>query len=320
MGKAGFSYYMAETDRFQDIKVKRLKKRYGCEGYALYQYALNEIYRVEGCWIEFSEDELFDASEYWGIEEGKVKEIIHYCAEIGLFDTELWIKRGILTARSIQSRYLDMCKRSKKKATIPLGVLLVEAEPMPEAVPAPMPLFIGQPETGAGVVSVAEATAVSGMPPVTAQTVVKSIPESSRTFGNAPEYSGSTPGKMDKEKESKAKSPSIPRGNSDVPPEKEEEIRQEVHQRLKDMRTVVVTSPTPAIRQADDPGRNIDGLMYQLQSLNLTPAEQEEVLQLSAHGQIGNPVWGILNEIRTNRKIKMPRLFLLSRLRKSAAS
>lgn len=287
---------MAETDRFQDIKVKRLKKRYGCEGYALYQYALNEIYRVEGCWIEFSEDELFDASEYWGIEEERVKEIIHYCAEIGLFDTELWSKRNVLTARSIQSRYLDMCKRSKKKAIIPLGVLLVEAELVPEAVPA------------------------SGTPPVAKQTVEKSTPESSRTFGSVPECSGNTPEKTDKEKESKANSPSIPRGNSGVPPEREEEIRQEVQQRLNAMRSVNLAPQPPAQQQADDPGRNIDGLMYQLQSLNLTPAEQEEVLRLSAHGQIGNPVWGILNEIRTNRKIKMPRLFLLSRLRKSAAS
>ena len=46
MAKTGLSYYQAETDRFQDIKVKRLKKRYGCEGYAVYQYIQNEIYRV----------------------------------------------------------------------------------------------------------------------------------------------------------------------------------------------------------------------------------------------------------------------------------
>lgn len=44
MSKNGFSYYKAETDRFQDIKIKRLKKKYGCDGYADYQYALNEIY------------------------------------------------------------------------------------------------------------------------------------------------------------------------------------------------------------------------------------------------------------------------------------
>ena len=43
MSKNGFSYYKAETDRFQDIKIKRLKKKYGCDGYAVYQYALTEI-------------------------------------------------------------------------------------------------------------------------------------------------------------------------------------------------------------------------------------------------------------------------------------
>ena len=31
MSKNGFSYYKAETDRFQDIKIKRLKKKYGCD-------------------------------------------------------------------------------------------------------------------------------------------------------------------------------------------------------------------------------------------------------------------------------------------------
>ena len=56
MSKNGFSYYKAETDRFQDIKIKRLKKKYGCDGYAVYQYALNEIYRVEGAYIRWTED------------------------------------------------------------------------------------------------------------------------------------------------------------------------------------------------------------------------------------------------------------------------
>ena len=41
MAKQGLSYYQAETDRFQDIKIKRLKKKYGCEGYAVYTYIEN---------------------------------------------------------------------------------------------------------------------------------------------------------------------------------------------------------------------------------------------------------------------------------------
>ena len=67
MSKNGFSYYKAETDRFQDIKIKRLKKKYGCDGYAVYQYALNEIYRVDGSYIRWTEDQLFDCADYWGM-------------------------------------------------------------------------------------------------------------------------------------------------------------------------------------------------------------------------------------------------------------
>ena len=118
MAKQGFSYYKAETDRFQDIKIKRLKKKYRCAGYAVYQYVLNEIYRVRGYCLTFTEDHLFDVSEYWDIEEEEVTAIIGYCAEIGLFDNRLWQEKGVLTARSIQTRYIDICKVCKKTPAI----------------------------------------------------------------------------------------------------------------------------------------------------------------------------------------------------------
>lgn len=134
MAKQGFSYYKAETDRFQDIKIKRLKKKYHCTGYAVYQYVLNEIYRVRGYCLQFTEDHLFDVSEYWAIDEELVKEIIGYCAEIGLFNAQLWRERGIVTGRSIQMRYIDICKVCKKAAVIEEGLRLV---PVEQAAPAP---------------------------------------------------------------------------------------------------------------------------------------------------------------------------------------
>lgn len=138
MAKAGFSYYKAETDRFQDIKIKRLKKKYRCAGYAVYQYVLNEIYRVRGYYLRFTEDELFDVSEYWGLEEEEVTAIVNYCAEIGLFDARLWRDHGVLTARSIQSRYIDICKVCKKSPAIEEELRLVEAEKA-AAPPPPVP-------------------------------------------------------------------------------------------------------------------------------------------------------------------------------------
>ena len=144
MAKTGLSYYQAETDRFQDIKVKRLKKRYGCEGYALYQYIQNEIYRVEGCYIRFTDDQLFDVSEYWGIEEQRVEKIIEYCTEVELFDTITWHTNHVLTSVDIQQRYLEICRRAKKKIVIPEDIRLVEIQDVASGVTgAPLPLFSG---------------------------------------------------------------------------------------------------------------------------------------------------------------------------------
>ncbi len=116
--KVGFHYYPADTDRFQDIKIKRLKKELQCKGFAVYEYILNEIYRVKGCFIVWDESTVFDVAEYWGLEENTVKEIVNYCCAVGLFDKGLYTSEGILTSRSIQSRFIEMSKVAKRKEAI----------------------------------------------------------------------------------------------------------------------------------------------------------------------------------------------------------
>ena len=124
--KTGLSYYSVDTDRYQDIKIKRLKKAFGCQGFAVYDYILCEIYRVQGCFLEWDESTAFDVAEYWGLKESLVNEIVKYCASVGLFDKEL-LCSGIVTSRSIQERYLDFCARAKRKSfSIPEKIKLTE--------------------------------------------------------------------------------------------------------------------------------------------------------------------------------------------------
>ena len=124
--KTGLSYYSVDTDRYQDIKIKRLKKVFGCHGIAVYDYILCEIYRVQGCFLEWDESTAFDVAEYWGLKESLVNEIVKYCASVGLFDKEL-LCSGIVTSRSIQERYLDFCARAKRKSfSIPEKIKLTE--------------------------------------------------------------------------------------------------------------------------------------------------------------------------------------------------
>ena len=106
--KIGLEYYSADTDRFQDIRIKRLKKDFGCDGFAVYEYILNEIYRVKGCFLAWDESTAFDVAEYWGLKETKVNEIVRYCCAVGLFDKALLSNGSVLSSPSIQSRYVDM--------------------------------------------------------------------------------------------------------------------------------------------------------------------------------------------------------------------
>lgn len=48
--KKGFTYFRFETDHFYDPKVKRLKNKFGMEGWGVFHFIVNEIYRVEGCY------------------------------------------------------------------------------------------------------------------------------------------------------------------------------------------------------------------------------------------------------------------------------
>lgn len=117
--KTGFLYYTSDTDRFKnDLRIKRLKKDMGCDGYAVYEYILNEIYRVGGCFLVWDESTAFDAAEYWGLKETKVNEIVRYCCAVGLFDRALLSNGNVLTSSSIQSRYVNMCIRARRKEII----------------------------------------------------------------------------------------------------------------------------------------------------------------------------------------------------------
>ena len=129
-----------------------------------------------------------------------MKEIVDYCAEICLFDPVVWKMKCILTSRAIQSRYIDICKLAKKKMYIPLDILLVEPE-QPMKPPVNMPLFEAAAEpTGQNVPDVP-------VSPTTVDPTFEKLPED---FQNFPETSGNLPEKIDKEKQSKEKSSSIP--------------------------------------------------------------------------------------------------------------
>ena len=118
ISKSGFAYYNVDTDRYQDMRIKKLKRDLGFTGLCIYDYILCEIYRVKGCFLVWDESTAFDVSDYFAVKETVVNEVVQYCCSVGLFSKELLSSGGVLTSKSIQRRYIDMCKRSKRKECI----------------------------------------------------------------------------------------------------------------------------------------------------------------------------------------------------------
>ena len=82
------------------------------EGWGVFHFIVNEIYRVEGCYMVMDADGLFDISDYSRMDEKKVSDIIDYCAELGLFNKELWQDKQILTSEEIQELYVASARPS----------------------------------------------------------------------------------------------------------------------------------------------------------------------------------------------------------------
>lgn len=135
--RVGLSYYSVDTDRYLDIRIRRLVKAFGCDGIAVYDYLLCNIYQVKGCFAAWDESTAFNVAEYLRLKESVVLEIVRYCGVVGLFNKEL-LSRGIITSAAIQRRYIDTCIRAKRKnLEIPefCRILPEETAKLPEESP-----------------------------------------------------------------------------------------------------------------------------------------------------------------------------------------
>lgn len=339
MAKQGLSYYQAETDRFQDIKIKRLKKKYGCEGYAVYTYIENEIYRTTGCFIRITDDITFDIAEYWSIDESEVENILNFCTDIELFDPLIWKSRQVLTSERIQQKYVAICKHAHKPIILPEEIRLIDIQTEQVRRPVTLPLFgeDNQPETTTGtprygqlhrldpqsqpVVESPSGCPVPSVPatpetvPITAGTIQNCpvfVPQNP-DFANIRETSRKTRTESDKEKKIKTNSSSIPLMPS-VPGIKEE--AEKLLSSLQKGQLAASQPPKPENEDEKAPKRNETGLLQQLGMLNIPPNQMREICRLCRYGEIGHPVWSLFDEIRRSRgRITMPGLFILSRLK-----
>lgn len=127
--RKGLQFYRCNTNRYQDPKIKRLIFKYKSDGISVWDFIINEIYRIEGSFINYDENLIFNTADSLRISEELVKDIITYCIEILLFDKEIADKFCILTSKTIQQFYKEAAIVSKRKVVnIPELIQLITEE------------------------------------------------------------------------------------------------------------------------------------------------------------------------------------------------
>lgn len=115
--KKGLDYFPKDVDYYDDFKVMDLMNEYGPLGQTIYDVVLCMVYH-EGYFMEIPSMEhlaikvIKTIGNRWIKKKDFVLQVIHYCADIGLFDKTL-LNQNVITSAGIQRRYNEVTVRNK---------------------------------------------------------------------------------------------------------------------------------------------------------------------------------------------------------------
>ena len=112
--KHGLDYFPTDSDIFEDLKVRRIKKKHGAGGFAVVFFWLCQIYR-NGYYLEYNDDLLFITEESLYINVQECTSILETALNTDFFDRKMFDDYGIITSKGIQKRYLFAQKSFRQK-------------------------------------------------------------------------------------------------------------------------------------------------------------------------------------------------------------
>ena len=132
--RKGLGYFPLDTHFMSDRKIQRLAQRYGCNGICIYIAVLCEAYGENGYYACYNGDFCFDIGFTTGQDEKLVKEIIEFCVQIRLFDSELMEYRQILSSVGIQQRFEEISRRTAMQIDAELNLLAPKIPQTPPVI------------------------------------------------------------------------------------------------------------------------------------------------------------------------------------------
>lgn len=115
--KTGLDYFPFDVDFFDDDKLQFVSARFGSKGENIAIKLLCKIYKENGYYYNWGEDEalLFAKRVGGDIQHSLVNDIVHELIKRGFFDKGMFDSFKILTSNGIQKRYTQIVQNSKLK-------------------------------------------------------------------------------------------------------------------------------------------------------------------------------------------------------------
>lgn len=110
--KNNADYFPHENGMRNDKKIKAVRARFGLDGYAIYNMLLESLAEADLICIEWSEIEIEMFSGDFGVESGKLKEMVSYFCSVNLFK----IANGYLFCTQLDKRLGPVF--SKRKSSL----------------------------------------------------------------------------------------------------------------------------------------------------------------------------------------------------------
>lgn len=110
----GIDYFPLDVGFLRDIKVRKIIRACGISATPILIDLLCNIFRDEGYYMRWGEDESFLIADEVGVSEGAVIETVQKAVQVDFFNANMFETYGILTSRGIQKRFFKAVARRKE--------------------------------------------------------------------------------------------------------------------------------------------------------------------------------------------------------------
>lgn len=112
--KQGIDYFPLDVGFLRDIKVRKITKACGLSSISILICLLSNVYRDDGYYLKWDNDQAFLVADDVGTSEDAVLEVVKKAIQVGFFDEHMWNEYKILTSKGIQERFFSAVSKRKK--------------------------------------------------------------------------------------------------------------------------------------------------------------------------------------------------------------